>query len=331
MPCTFSEYTILQIKIHLVLVFIQLAFSTVNIYGKLALSDIEPIPLCTIRYWFSVPISLIIALIFQREELLRSFQLVTILRVGIGIGSTNAIAIVLYMYGLKFSNPVNTATLYLVSVPLTAVLGMVLKYEKVMILKGIGVLLALGGALIMLNLDEISFSHTTLLGDLLIIGMVLFYTTYLVFTKKLANGLPTYTTSFWMFLGAGITCLLPLPFMVFLKLTPVTSTDTISTSGWISIFIVCFIGTTITYMLNNWALENSSPLVVVAYTPLELVSTVVLVVIVLKLELVWEQGVGSLLIVSGLVCVVYAKYVEKREEETDEIEIEEKGLVEERG
>jgi len=55
------------------------------------------------------------------------------------------------------------------------------------------------------------------------------------------------------------------------------------------------------------------------YTPLELIATILLGVIILNLQLKWEQGVGTLLIVSGLVIVLYAKRLEmKRKEMIDD-------------
>jgi len=187
---------------------------------------------------------------------------------------------------------------------------------------------------VILELDNFSLSSDTILGDMLVIIMVIFYSIYLVFTKKLADGMSTYTLSFWMFAFGGLTCLVPLPFMLFFDLALITPTYTIPATGWVSIFIVCFIGTTLTYLCTNWALENTSPLVVAVYAPMELVSTVVMGLFVLEFELVWQQGLGAALIVSGLLCVVYAKFREKAEEGKDDVEIEvgqqgkEKGLLE---
>jgi len=235
----------------------------------------------------------------------------TFLKVGIGIGVVYCITLTLYIYGLQFSNPINTGTLYLLTIPLTAVMGMLLKYEKKMILKVVGVVFSMAGALFLLELEKFSISNKTIIGDMIVLVMCVFYSGYLVFSKKLGQGMGSFTVSFWMFLFAGITCILPIPFFIYFEL-PIISVLHISEDAWSSVFIVCFIGTTFTYLCTNWALQKTTSLVVAMYSPLELVSTVVMALFLLHVELVWQQYVGVPLVMVGLILVLYAKYKEEK-------------------
>lgn len=49
-------------------------------------------------------------------------------------------------------------------------------------------------------------------------------------------------------------------------------------------------GTTLGYFLNNWAIQNTSPLIIAMYTPAEMVITAILAAIVLGEKLKWQQG-----------------------------------------
>uniref|UniRef100_A0A6B2LE24 EamA domain-containing protein n=1 Tax=Arcella intermedia TaxID=1963864 RepID=A0A6B2LE24_9EUKA len=230
-----------------------------------------------------------------------------------GIGLPQVCSSVTYLYGLEYSNPVNCGILYLLSVPTTAIFGMLLKLEQRSYVKLCGVLFAFGGALVMLELDKFSMSNDTIIGDLIVLGMVLFHATYLLITKRLSSGFKAFTVTFWSFFSGACFTFIPLPIMM-LTSTPITY-SAFTPDIWISIAIVCIIGTAIPGLSVIWALQNSSSLVVAVYSPLELVATVLLGLIFLNLELKWVHGVGAVLIVSGLFIVLYAKHKEQMEEQ----------------
>jgi len=201
-----------------------------------------------------------------------------------------------------------------------------------MILKFVAVFFSLGGALVMMELDQFTISAETFVGDLMVMVMVIFYSVYLVFSKSLGEGLGPFTVSFWMFLFAGVACSIPIPILYFFDLVPITATATIPKTTWISIFVVCFIGTTLTYLLTNWALKHTTSLVVAVYSPIELICTVVGGLFILELKLKWQQGLGAALIIAGLLIVIYVKHKEANEtsklEDTEiEAKIERKKLI----
>jgi len=61
-------------------------------------------------------------------------------------------------------------------------------------------------------------------------------------------------------------------------------------------------------------LKNTSPLVVAIYSPVEIIATIIFAIIILDVELEWQQGIGAGLIVGGLLVVLYAKKKEEKEE-----------------
>jgi len=302
-----------ELKLHIALIFVQIAFSTVNIWGEIGLEYLEPLPFNCLRYIISLPFALVLAIIFEMDSLKESFSSFwnTFKNMGL-LGLSLSISLNLYFYGLKFSNPINTGTLYLAAIPVTAAIGMILNLEERMLLKVLGVCLSLAGALVMVGVDQFSISSQTTIGDLLVLGMVIFYSLYLVFTRKLSSGLKPFTISFWIFFYAGLFCLIPFLILYLSNVIPITHKQFFSSQDWMSVLIVCLIGTTFTYILNNWALTETTSLVVAIYTPLELLCTVILGILILNLQFKWQQGVGAGLIVLGLVAVIWAKRIEQQ-------------------
>jgi len=76
------------------------------------------------------------------------------------------------------------------------------------------------------------------------------------------------------------------------------------------LFLAIYIGTTLAYIVNNWALQHTSPLLIAMYTPVELAWTILFAAIFRGETLVWRQGLGCGLILIGLAIVTYMKYKE---------------------
>jgi drug/metabolite transporter (DMT)-like permease len=302
--------------VHLLLILAQITFGTVNVFGKIALESLEPLPLTCLRYLMSIPFALVLSLIFEMDSLKESLKNFpkTIKYLGL-LGLINAGGMASFFYGLRLSNPINVGILYLSTVPITAAIGMIFNLEERMILKVVGVCFSLGGTLLMAELDKFKSGNETLIGDLIIVGTIIAYSVYLVFTGSLSIGLKPFTLSLWMFIFSGLIILIPIIILYPLQIITITSQTYFTLNGWIAVFIVCIIGTTIPYICNNWALTVTTSLVVAIYTPLELIVTIILGVILLNLQITWQQGVGTILIITGLLIVLYAKRLEKKRNE----------------
>jgi len=233
----------------------------------------------------------------------------SVLLLGVVMGVLNSAGSQLaYLYGLRLSTPTNAATLHLAIPVWTTLMSILFKKEKPSVLKFIGILLAIGGALAMLELENLNFENETLIGNMLILAMTLLFSTYLVFTKQFSAGVGPFTTTVFMFAFGGIVALFLIPIPPIWK----EFTSPVTDETWISVTMSIIFGTTIPYVLLTWCLQNSSAVLASIYTPMELVGTVVLSAIFLKDTMTWRQGVGVGGIFAGLVLVTIDKYREEK-------------------
>jgi len=226
----------------------------------------------------------------------------------VGVCLPQTISFSIYHWGLYLSSPVNCALLWLSVTPVTAFLGMLFNREKRSWIKAVGVMFAIGGALITMDLGNYSSEKASVIGDLLVIASTIFYACYLLFTKELSEGMGTWTLSSWFFGGISFWSALALP-PLWLTVG-MTDKPYVPDSGWVALILAVLVGTTLPYVLNNWVILNTSSLIIAMYTPVEMILTALLASFVLGESLKWQQGVGSLFIIMGLAIVTFAKYRE---------------------
>jgi len=201
----------------------------------------------------------------------------------------------------------------------TTLIAILFKKETATVLKIVGILITLGGAVGMLELESIEFESSTLIGNILILVMTLLFSVYLVFTKQMSTGLGPFTTTSIMFGASGLEALIAFPVPQIVK----EITTFMTSEGWVAILMSVIFGTLIPYVFINWTLKTSSAVLVSIYTPMELVGTVILSAIVMKEYVTWRQGVGIAGIMIGLILVTIDKYREQRKLDEQKVEDEE--------
>jgi drug/metabolite transporter (DMT)-like permease len=304
---------------------VEICFGVLIVFGKLSFASFEPITVFLIRtlgiiasiqsvYSYllgSLPVVVLLAIIYEFESFEASFinWRTTFKNIFVCIGLVQSIGFFCYHYGLKLTSPINAAALWLTVTPFTVCFGMLFGHEKKSRWKILGVLLAVGGALITIDVLKYSYSGLRgLFGDLLVVLAALFFSLYLTFTKPLSEGLGTLTFSFWYFFS--LSCWSLLATVAVWCTIGVVATGSVEPFAWTALSIAVVIGTTIPYIINNWVIVNSPPLVAAIYTPVELGATVFFSSLMLSQEMRWHQGLGAGIIIIGLVIVLYAQYRE---------------------
>lgn len=279
-------------RVHFALLFVQLTFGGFSVVGKYALIHIEPLAMASMRVLFAAPLLLLLALHHDRAFPPRS-ELPRLAMLGFFGVFINQ---VLFIVGLSYTTAISAAIL-MPSIPVfTAGIALLLRIEKLTVARAIGILSAVAGALIILDVGNLSFSGDAALGNLLILINCGSYALFLVLARPVLLRVPPLTVTAWTFLfgGVGVVAmgfgdLLDTPF------------STLPMAAWLSIAYILLLPTLINYVLNVWAVKRSSSSLVAAYTTLQPVVATILAVLLLGEMFGIREIAGFTLIVAGLI------------------------------
>ena len=170
----------------------------------------------------------------------------------------------LFFKGLSLTTATNTSLLA-VMIPVFAILVSVLiGNDKLSWQKVLGVILAAGGVIYLIDPINASFSSTTTQGDILIILNCLSYGVYVAISKKLITHYGALKSIAWVFLFAG---LINIP-VGLISLQTVELTQ-VSLFSWLALGGIVIFPTILAYYWNTWALARVEPSVVAVYIYLQ--------------------------------------------------------------
>jgi len=177
-----------------------------------------------------------------------------------------AINMLSFFKGLDLSTPINSSVLVTTTPIIVVVLSAFLIEEKIRLVKGIGILVGLAGALVLvLYGNEIRGDAPNIpLGNMLFLVNALFFALYLILVKTLIDKYHPFTLMKWLFL-IGIVLNLPITLPEFLEISW-------TTLPWEAIWKIGFvvIGTTFcTYLFNAYALTQLKASTVSAFVYLQ--------------------------------------------------------------
>jgi drug/metabolite transporter (DMT)-like permease len=170
----------------------------------------------------------------------------------------------LFFKGLSLTTATNTSLLA-VMIPVFAILVSVLiGNDKISWQKVLGVILAAGGVIYLIDPTNASFSSTTTQGDILIILNCLSYGIYVAISKKLITHYGALKSIAWVFLFAG---LINVP--VGLISLQTVELSQVSLFSWSVLAGIVLFPTILAYYWNTWALARVEPSVVAVYIYLQ--------------------------------------------------------------
>jgi drug/metabolite transporter (DMT)-like permease len=292
--------------VHLTLVIVQLLFASLAIAGRIVLPHFPPGALVCLRVFGAAAVLLVVnavgggSWVRDRRDLLR---LAVLGLLGIAANQT------LFLYGLRHTTAVN-ATILVTTVPVFTVFGSVLLgHEPASPLKFAGVGLAALGTVYLIGPDRISLAPDVALGNALIVGGMICYAAYFIYSKSVVGRYGPITVSFYvmLFAAAGV-----LPFgIIALNDTRVAEMDA-SLWWWVG-YIVLF-PTILTYLLNIWALQRVSSNTVAVYIYLQPLFTAAIAPLVLTGEgITARAALAGLSIFGGMALVLLAESRQQRQ------------------
>lgn len=206
---------------------------------------------------------------------------------------------ILFFEGLNLSNPVDASIIHVTNPLMVLVAAAIIIREKITLLKTIGILTGLAGALLLVAWGkQVALNPENTTGNLLILANTFCYAIYLVIVKPLLKRYHPVTIMTRVFFFA---ILFTLPYFVphladirFSEFTPYI---------WFAVFYLVVVITFVAYLLTINALKHLSTATVSYYIYLQPL-LVTMIALILGRELPgWHQGVAAGLIFTGVYLV----------------------------
>ncbi|KAI6660499.1 WAT1-related protein [Oopsacas minuta] len=288
-------------------------------------STANPLIFCMLRDVCCVPVLVLLALISHGWIGLPKWRDWIVF---LGLGITGIfLGQVLYLLAVTFVGA-NIASIFQQIVPIwTIILTIITCTEKVPHIKSLSTWLKLAGILFaVIGAIEMSLYNSTSqedtnspyyrLGYMLLFVNTLLTSTYYVCQKRLIFDAPKNrwrSSPVWVLAWSYLTgsICISLASLYYVK-TP--SALYLSKQEWIALIYAIFIASGLCYVLLTWANSQTSTSVVLAFSPLQAISSFIGSYLINSEVLNSYQYIGAVLIITGLLAVVSAKYLDERSE-----------------
>ena len=279
-----------HLQLHAALLTVQILFSTFHVAGKFALAEIHPLALACVRVGCVMPVLVMLA--WRHEPKLpplRELPWLALLGM-LGVFGNQ----VLFLWGLSYTTATNAAIL-MPSIPVfAAAVGALLGIERIGRWRMAGIVLAVLGALAVLDPTRFSLADDQTLGNLLILTNAFLYASFLVIQR------PVLKRVSWRWVIAGSFFFGSLGIFAvggheLVRVDPAV----LPTGVWIAVGVVV-VTTLGAYSLNTWAVRRSSPTLVAAYTTMQPLLSALLAMLILGETMGANAALGFALIAGGL-------------------------------
>jgi drug/metabolite transporter (DMT)-like permease len=296
-------------KPHLALVAVQLFFGTWPIVGKYVLQIVPSTGLVAFRVAGAT-----LAFLFLRRggSSLRLERRSDYARVALYSLLGVVFNQLLFVKGLELSTAVN-ATLLGTMIPVfTLLVAVLLGHEAFSARIALGIVVAAGGAVYLVNPAGADFSGARMLGNILLVANCVFYGAYIAVSQDMIRRYGALRIITWVFL---LACVVVVPLGTFhLSRVPLGE---VRPAIWLSILYIIIVPTVGAYYLNAWALGRVAPTVVAVYVYLQPLIGLALAPYLLGEELNARVWLAGALIFAG-VGIVTIKGRSRTYEETSE-------------
>jgi|SRR5829696_3613355 len=246
---------------HLALIAVQILFGTWPIFGKVVLRSLSTSSLVSCRLTGA---ALAFALLQRKLTPLLKMPgkdfLLLVLCSMLGVVGNQF----LYVKGLSLTTVIN-ATLLSTTIPVFALFVSILfGYDQLSFRRMIGIALAAGGVVYLVNPLRADLSAQTTAGNLLIVSNSLLYAIYIVISKNLLERYGALNVITWIFLVGSVVTV-----PVGIYSLQQENLGAISAGVWLLILFIIIFPTVGAYYLNAWALTKVPPSTVAIYIYLQ--------------------------------------------------------------
>ncbi|MBA3766277.1 MAG: DMT family transporter [Acidobacteria bacterium] len=298
---------------HLALIAVQLLFGTWPIVGKIALRALPSTGLVAFRVGGATIAFLILQRTFGRAQVINRkdyARLALYSLLGVVLNQ------LLFVKGLSLTSSVINATLLGTAIPVfTLLVSITLGYDRVSLRKALGIILAAGGVVYLVDPMRADFSSGKTLGNILLVANSFSYGAYIAISKDMLKRYGALTVITWIFVFGSI---ITIPIGIYsLRSTPL---ETVGAGVWLAVLYIILAPTVGAYYLNAWALARVSPSTVAVYIYLQPLIAFALAPLILGESWNSRTWVASLLIFAGVAVVTWgarAPFIEEISEHPD--------------
>ena len=277
---------------HLALIAVQILFGTWPIFGKVVLRSMSPTSLVACRLTGA---ALAFALLQRKLTPLLKMPVkdiaLLVLCSMLGVVGNQF----LYVKGLSLTTVINS-TLLSTTIPVFALFVSILfGYDRLSPMRLMGIALAAGGVVFLVNPARADFSTQTTVGNLLIVANSLLYAVYIVISKTLFERYGALNVITWIFL---VGMLVTIPVGIYsLQNENLAAMDA---SVWLTIGFIILFPTVGAYYLNAWALTKVPPSTVAIYIYLQPLIAFGFAPLLLGEQWNWGTLIAAALIFTGV-------------------------------
>jgi drug/metabolite transporter (DMT)-like permease len=281
---------------HLALIAVQLMFGSWPIFGKIALRVVPSAALVSFRIGGA-------ALIFVILQRLLGHMRIPAKKDMAWIALYSLLGVVLnqflFVKGLSLTTVID-ATLLGTTIPVfTLLVSIIFGFDRLSLRKAVGILLAGGGVVYLVDPLRANFSGQTALGNLLIVANSIAYGAYIALSKQMLKRYGALTFITWVFVfGAVVT--LPISVMT-ITVAPIQGGGP---GVWLVMLYIILVPTVGAYYANAWALARVAPSTVAVYIYLQPLIAFVLAPLMLGESWNSRTWIASIFIFAGVAVVI---------------------------
>jgi drug/metabolite transporter (DMT)-like permease len=292
----------------LALIAVQFCFGANYVVSKVVVSHFPPLVWAGIRIFVATVVLFAVCFLSGRKRpALTKDYLVPMIGFALMGTVLNQAA---FLTGLSLTTAANSAVLNTLIPVATLAIVTLRKQEPFNWQKGMGFVLALAGVLTVRKIEDVRFTDSTFVGDLLNIFNCIVYGCFLSYSKNfMSKHDALWTTAFLFLYGTIGINLLAIPQWISF-VSPEMTTELWGASAFAILF-----GTLAAYFLNFWALKYANPSQVALFIYLQPIIATSVAYFWLGQGITLRVAIATMLIFSGMVVAISANYQIRRVEE----------------
>jgi drug/metabolite transporter (DMT)-like permease len=289
-----------NLKVHIALVIVTLIYGATFIVAKLVMPVyVKPFAFILLRVaTASVLITFFHKLFIKERKIDNPDYLKFFVCAVFGVAAN----MLLFFKGLSITTPINASVLMMNTPIFVVVISLFWNKEKITLLKGLGIVLATFGAIMLVGGTKFQFNSSKVIGDLMVAANAVIYAFYLVYAKALTHKYHPLTVTMFGFL-MGTILVIPFGFSEFLQI----DWSTFSTQIWLCVLFITVGSTFVTYVLNAYALKHASSSLVGSYIYLQPVFATLIAISTGTDLLSFEKLIFMLIVFLGVYSASYKK------------------------
>ncbi len=287
-----------NIQAHLAIIGANLIFGLNYTFSKDIMPDyVQPYGLTLMRTFSGIIIFWLLSLAAPKEKVERN----DILRLFFAGMFGMALNQLLFLGGLNYSTPINSAIIMTTNPVIVLVVAAIILNERITRIKSIGIALGAAGAVLLILMNSnggLDFSSDKTLGNFMQLMNATSYAIYLIVAKPLMKKHHPYTVLKWAYVFA-LLFVFPAGIRQFMEI----EWTAIPFDIWLAIGYLMIFVTVGAFLLNIFALQHVSPTVVSSYIYSQPVIAAIFAVITGKDRLTWIEIISTSLVFMGVYLV----------------------------